>query len=60
MTSEREPRSGDVAGMCREVNLMLECGTDVESTDTQCFETRACEMEAVKVRLTELKDVKFQ
>ena len=56
LESEREIRRW--RGGCV-VNSMQEV-TYVESTDTQCSETRACEMETVKVHLTELKGVKFQ
>ena len=60
VTSEREARTREVADVCNVMKSMQEWATDLESTVTQRFEARVCEMEAVTVRLKELKDVKFQ
>ena len=50
VASEREARTREVVDVCSAVKSMQDWETDVESTVTQRFEVRACEMEAVTVR----------
>ena len=50
-------REAEAADKCRNVTLMQDWGKDVVNTITQCFEAHVREMQMLKMRLTELKDM---